>query len=415
MDLQAQDRCHRIGQTREVHIYRLVTEHTIEENIWKKSQQKRQMNDVVIGDGQFNTEYLEKLDPRELLGVDRQGERTSTGRGGEGKEQAKVEEVDDDAEVAEEEEEEPSLSKVTGRQDEYSVEEVQALMMNLEDESDRTALIAVQAEQEAERAEFGASSTSPLSPSLPHQPPRPSRPSVSSVYAKLSGHHSASFESALTPVQRYALFFAEHVDPIVTEKQISKTAKLMEKEEHKWEAQQHQGLSRATPSPPLPAPPLPLPPPPPPPQSDVMEWGKEEKGEEEHKAGAPLPVVKQEPGVSPISASVPLNVLGNRETLILTHLTHPHPPPSTPFPSPPSTDLVPSRPSAPSGPARSFKRKRVTFEDAEVLQYVDAYFNDPHYNDPQPTLTPLSLPSMSPYPPLSTTTWTPSTTTTRST
>ena len=40
MDAQAQDRCHRIGQTRDVHIYRLISQHTVEENIFKKAQQK---------------------------------------------------------------------------------------------------------------------------------------------------------------------------------------------------------------------------------------------------------------------------------------------------------------------------------------------------------------------------------------
>merc|ERR1712012_905997 len=40
MDAQAQDRCHRIGQTRDVHIYRLVSERTVEENILKKANQK---------------------------------------------------------------------------------------------------------------------------------------------------------------------------------------------------------------------------------------------------------------------------------------------------------------------------------------------------------------------------------------
>ncbi|KAF9690190.1 hypothetical protein SADUNF_Sadunf01G0169900 [Salix dunnii] len=67
MDQQAQDRCHRIGQTREVHIYRLISESTIEENILKKAKQKRALDDLVIQSGGYNTEFFKKLDPMELF------------------------------------------------------------------------------------------------------------------------------------------------------------------------------------------------------------------------------------------------------------------------------------------------------------------------------------------------------------
>ena len=56
--MQAQDRCHRIGQTREVHIYRLISEHTIEENILRKSDQKRQLDFLAIQSGGFTTDIL---------------------------------------------------------------------------------------------------------------------------------------------------------------------------------------------------------------------------------------------------------------------------------------------------------------------------------------------------------------------
>jgi SNF2 family DNA or RNA helicase len=56
MDAQAQDRCHRIGQTREVNIYRLVSQHTIEENILRKSDQKRHLDWLAIQSGGFTTE-----------------------------------------------------------------------------------------------------------------------------------------------------------------------------------------------------------------------------------------------------------------------------------------------------------------------------------------------------------------------
>lgn len=54
MDLQAQDRCHRIGQTRPVTIYRLVSEHTVEESILQKARERKKLNNVVIRGGQFN-------------------------------------------------------------------------------------------------------------------------------------------------------------------------------------------------------------------------------------------------------------------------------------------------------------------------------------------------------------------------
>ena len=60
VDAQAQDRCHRIGQTREVNIYRLITEDTIEENIFKKALQKRELDDLAIQKGRFNLMSFEE-------------------------------------------------------------------------------------------------------------------------------------------------------------------------------------------------------------------------------------------------------------------------------------------------------------------------------------------------------------------
>jgi len=67
MDRQAMDRCHRIGQTRDVHIYRLISEHTIEENILRKQLQKRQLDDVVVDQGKFTTDFMSKTDVRDVL------------------------------------------------------------------------------------------------------------------------------------------------------------------------------------------------------------------------------------------------------------------------------------------------------------------------------------------------------------
>ena len=49
--LQAMDRCHRLGQTKPVTVYRLVTAGTIEARIVTRAGQKRQVQQLVMAEG----------------------------------------------------------------------------------------------------------------------------------------------------------------------------------------------------------------------------------------------------------------------------------------------------------------------------------------------------------------------------
>ena len=53
VDLQAQDRAHRIGQTKPVTVYRLVSEGTIEEKILERAMGKLQLDALVIQQGRL--------------------------------------------------------------------------------------------------------------------------------------------------------------------------------------------------------------------------------------------------------------------------------------------------------------------------------------------------------------------------
>jgi len=53
-DLQAQDRAHRIGQTREVRILRLISQKSIEETILARAQFKLDIDGKVIQAGKFD-------------------------------------------------------------------------------------------------------------------------------------------------------------------------------------------------------------------------------------------------------------------------------------------------------------------------------------------------------------------------
>ncbi|CAA6657592.1 unnamed protein product [Spirodela intermedia] len=71
MDLQAMDRCHRIGQTKPVHVYRLATANSIEGRMLKRAFSKLKLEHVVIGKGHFEQERRkpDTLEEEELLAL----------------------------------------------------------------------------------------------------------------------------------------------------------------------------------------------------------------------------------------------------------------------------------------------------------------------------------------------------------
>ena len=64
---QAVDRIHRIGQEREVHVYRLVAEGTIEEKVMQLKASKAALFDAVVGEGEFASAAVTAEDVRELF------------------------------------------------------------------------------------------------------------------------------------------------------------------------------------------------------------------------------------------------------------------------------------------------------------------------------------------------------------
>ncbi|KAK4710217.1 hypothetical protein R3W88_004730 [Solanum pinnatisectum] len=71
MDLQAMDRCHRIGQTKPVHVYRLATALSVEGRMLKRAFSKLKLEHVVIGKGQFKQERstTDTMEEEDLLAL----------------------------------------------------------------------------------------------------------------------------------------------------------------------------------------------------------------------------------------------------------------------------------------------------------------------------------------------------------
>jgi helicase SWR1 len=99
------DRAHRIGQVRDVRVFKMVSEKTVEENILRRALQKSLLDRAVIQEGHFTTDYHsqkeKKVEAEEGEGdVQMAIERFLEGNGGEKGTEKVLESVEDKEDVA---------------------------------------------------------------------------------------------------------------------------------------------------------------------------------------------------------------------------------------------------------------------------------------------------------------------------
>lgn len=256
MDQQAQDRCHRIGQTREVHIYRLISESTIEENILKKANQKRALDDLVIQRGSYNTEFFKKLDPMEFfsghtpLRVEDQQKDCSMIVGSSNEAdvglsnadvEAAIRQAEDEAdymalkkleqeeavdnqefseEAAGRPEDDDLVNEEDARHDEHIIEEHRYNSSDMEKE--KNAALSNQLNEEKALTLAVGDEDSDMLADVKQM----------AAAAAAAGQASSSFENQLRPIDRYAMRFMELWDPVIDKAAINHQVIV---EEEEWE------------------------------------------------------------------------------------------------------------------------------------------------------------------------------------
>ncbi|KAG7202049.1 hypothetical protein KM043_004730 [Ampulex compressa] len=215
MDAQAQDRCHRIGQTRDVHIYRLVSEKTVEENILKKANQKRLLGDLAIEGGNFTTAYFKSSTIQDLFNID-QTENDASARMAEVLEQSKDREKVLQKDAA-------SVSQPTSYLEEkMAIGALESALAAAEEDLDVQAAKTAKAEAVADLAEFDEN--------IPLDEAEKEEVQVSKAELEVQ-----NLVSQLTPIERYAMKFVEESEGAFSAAQLAAAERELEEQKKEWE------------------------------------------------------------------------------------------------------------------------------------------------------------------------------------
>jgi SNF2 family DNA or RNA helicase len=208
MDAQAQDRCHRIGQTRDVSIYRLISEHTVEENILKKAKQKRLLGDLAIEGGSFTTEFFKQRDIRDIFNLE-----------GESKDTSNAEAMSEAADMTQ--------------------KQLEEALAGAEDDQDVLAAHQATLEQVAELAEFSETATDETQGES-QSGGNEAEPELSQTEQKL-----ADLQEQLTPVERRCVYLVEESMSEYMDWQLKAAENQVEHDKKNWELSHLQALKQA--------------------------------------------------------------------------------------------------------------------------------------------------------------------------
>ncbi|XP_055839323.1 helicase domino isoform X2 [Episyrphus balteatus] len=219
MDAQAQDRCHRIGQTRDVHIYRLVSEKTIEVNILKKANQKRMLSDMAIEGGNFTTTFFKSTTIKDLFDLD-PAEGTSTS---EPQPSSSKQVTDGQAVVA---------MPIQSDKEKQSLRAFETALANVEDDLDVEATKIATAEADADLEEFDENI--PLEETDKQPGPEMSKADL----------EVQNLVKQLSPIERYAMRFVEATGGAWTAEQLRAAEAEIEAQKREWEANRLAALQK---------------------------------------------------------------------------------------------------------------------------------------------------------------------------